>query len=343
MNQSAHKTEGVNCTNPMRFHPFTFTGNDPRKGWRIPLDEIKYNEQRDEEKEMSGGHFASERGEEPRSGMQYCSSLSFTNFGARYMDHELMTMWLSVDPLADKYPSISPYAYCAWNPVKLVDPDGREIHIVGDEQYRAQVYSLLNKLAKSGLAGKYLVYHALKDKKRTFTFIQPSEKNNHENNTLYVNGQNGEKTAVLFDANESGIFSADNGGVAKNALTTMAHELAHFVFPQDGFLLTEKGESSNIRAGEPIAVQWENRVRKDLGMDMRKKYAGRNVYNKGISESSKYRGWYNLSNVSGYLKPPTDVGSFKMKDMGDASPYFYKGGGHRIHINGNWKEARYTL
>ena len=48
-------------------------------------------------------------------------------FGARYMDHELMTMWLSVDPLADKYPSISPYAYCAWNPVKLVDPDGQEI------------------------------------------------------------------------------------------------------------------------------------------------------------------------------------------------------------------------
>ena len=47
-------------------------------------------------------------------------------FGARYMDHELMTMWLSVDPLAYKYPSISPYAYCAWNPVKLVDSDGRD-------------------------------------------------------------------------------------------------------------------------------------------------------------------------------------------------------------------------
>ena len=43
------------------------------------------------------------------------------------MDHELMTTWLSVDPLADKYPNISPYAYCAWNPVKLVDPDGREL------------------------------------------------------------------------------------------------------------------------------------------------------------------------------------------------------------------------
>ena len=47
-------------------------------------------------------------------------------FGARYMDHELTAMWLSVDPMADKYPSISPYAYCAWNPIKLIDPDGRE-------------------------------------------------------------------------------------------------------------------------------------------------------------------------------------------------------------------------
>ena len=37
-----------------------------------------------------------------------------------------MTMWLSVDPMADKYPSISPYAYCEWNPIMLVDPDGRE-------------------------------------------------------------------------------------------------------------------------------------------------------------------------------------------------------------------------
>ena len=48
-------------------------------------------------------------------------------FGARYMDHELMTMWLSVDPMSDKYPNISPYAYCAWNPIKLIDPDGKDV------------------------------------------------------------------------------------------------------------------------------------------------------------------------------------------------------------------------
>ena len=47
-------------------------------------------------------------------------------FGARYMDHELTGMWLSVDPMADEYPGISPYAYCAWNPIKMIDPDGRD-------------------------------------------------------------------------------------------------------------------------------------------------------------------------------------------------------------------------
>lgn len=32
--------------------------------------------------------------------------------------------------MADKYPNISPYAYCAWNPIKFIDPDGNKI-VVG--------------------------------------------------------------------------------------------------------------------------------------------------------------------------------------------------------------------
>ena len=44
-------------------------------------------------------------------------------FGSRYYSSDL-SIWLSVDPMAAKYASLSPYVYCADNPVKLVDPDG---------------------------------------------------------------------------------------------------------------------------------------------------------------------------------------------------------------------------
>ena len=64
------------------------------------------------------------------TGKEKDSETGFSYFGARYYDSDLMTGWLSVDPMADKYPSLSPYAYCAWNPVRLVDPDGEEIWIV---------------------------------------------------------------------------------------------------------------------------------------------------------------------------------------------------------------------
>ena len=44
-------------------------------------------------------------------------------YGARYLNPK-DTRWLSVDPMFEKYAGMSPYNYCAGNPVKLVDPTG---------------------------------------------------------------------------------------------------------------------------------------------------------------------------------------------------------------------------
>ena len=51
--------------------------------------------------------------------------------------------WLSVDPLSDKYPGISPYAYAAWNPIKYVDPDGKIVQVF-DADGVATLYNTLS-------------------------------------------------------------------------------------------------------------------------------------------------------------------------------------------------------
>ena len=56
-----------------------------------------------------------------------------TYFGSRYYSSDL-SVWLSVDPQSDKYASLSPYTYCANNPVKLVDPNGEEVWIPGVDE-----------------------------------------------------------------------------------------------------------------------------------------------------------------------------------------------------------------
>jgi RHS repeat-associated protein len=47
-------------------------------------------------------------------------------YGARYYN-PMVSVWLGVDPLAEKYPSLSSYVFTGNNPIMLVDPDGREI------------------------------------------------------------------------------------------------------------------------------------------------------------------------------------------------------------------------
>ena len=53
------------------------------------------------------------------------------DFGARWLD-PLLPRWTSTDPLAEAYYHVSPYAYCAGNPVSFVDPDGMGINDVNE-------------------------------------------------------------------------------------------------------------------------------------------------------------------------------------------------------------------
>jgi RHS repeat-associated protein len=53
--------------------------------------------------------------------------LDWYDYSARIMDPTL-GRFNSIDPLAEKYPNISPYVYCLNNPVRYIDPDGKKVY-----------------------------------------------------------------------------------------------------------------------------------------------------------------------------------------------------------------------
>ncbi len=55
---------------------------------------------------------------------QKFAGLPYLDYGARFY-HQLSSRWTTMDPLAEKYYSVSPYAFCSNNPVNFVDWDGK--------------------------------------------------------------------------------------------------------------------------------------------------------------------------------------------------------------------------
>jgi RHS repeat-associated protein len=57
------------------------------------------------------------------SGKEKDEETSYSYFGARYYLSDI-SIWASVDPMAEDAPGWTPYRYCFQNPIRLIDPDG---------------------------------------------------------------------------------------------------------------------------------------------------------------------------------------------------------------------------
>jgi RHS repeat-associated protein len=62
------------------------------------------------------------------------SGLNIYDYGARWYDPARIQFW-TMDPLAEKYPWISPYAYCGNNPMNRIDPTGMDWYQNNDTKY----------------------------------------------------------------------------------------------------------------------------------------------------------------------------------------------------------------
>ena len=222
----------------------------------------------------------------------------FSYFGSRYYSSDL-SIWLSVDPMSDKYPSLSPYVYCADNPVKLVDPNGEEIWIVGDDGVRYK-YNNGNFYTKEGNiytpeSGSFLskagnAIDKLKGTKtgnRLISFFEGSDnkdviiesgsKSTCDN--LNIDSESGEFVSQTIRWNSEGTNIETTAGEQKNGTADLGHEFSHVYDNAKNIkglmdLCPNNGSRSEWRA-----VYRENCMREEMGLPYRTGYTFRNPDN----------------------------------------------------------------
>jgi RHS repeat-associated protein len=174
--------------------------------------------------------------------------LDLYDYGARYYD-AAMARWTSMDPLCEQYYSISPYAYCADNPVSAIDKEGKKIFILNSTE------SAITNLSK--------IYATNEGRDKIDQLINSNVNYCFESvfwtsNSAYdTAGERGRSHTVYYPTTVLKFWT--EGGIM-NSLYAMGHELKH-AYDDDtyGIYRMEK------RTRESSAVFFENYLRTVYG------------------------------------------------------------------------------
>ena len=203
------------------------------------------------------------------------------DFGARLYDPRV-GRWLSLDPKAAKYPSLSPYNFVANSPIWAIDPNGEEIVIVGSDSYRRFVTQALIGLMTSK-EGKRMV-EAMSASNHKIVFADAGLTSNQ----LLGRFDNGDGTSTYeinlttlnaFNEFERPEFSKEP--LSKSPSTSAYHEMRHVEQIMVGAVAEIPVRALNDREvgmEEVDVVFGENMVRDQLGMPLRIYYGNSEVF-----------------------------------------------------------------
>jgi len=250
--------------------------------------------------------------------------LNWASYGAREYDASI-GRWMSIDPLAEKYQSYTPYAYVGNMPTKAVDPDGREIIIIlgRDENEKVsesvrysggQLYN--NDGSKYEGTNEFAL--KMKDHLSQLESLDDSYVNEVVSSLAsscyshFIEGNSfeygGATTSPLESANSAnegipqGSFMnlpeteelmkqrLGTDGVEFSSTAIIGHELQHAYELDQGL---NEGEyfikNSADDPSEQRAVNFENRIRRALGLKLDWSYGGKLIPKSAREDISKKR------------------------------------------------------
>ena len=200
-------------------------------------------------------HSSSEEMPYKFNGKEFDEETGLYYYGARYMN-PVASVWYGVDPLTEKYTNMGGYVYCAANPIKLVDPDGKKLVLAGSYKERMAILKVLQGLTNDNLlmdrktgvvtiggkrwsnrdknykVGTALVRDVINNKRTTTVKVNYSKRTTTDGENI-KNKSNGVGTNAIIDMD---LRPKDNcvdagGGYVKNEETSpeiiLGHELIH--------------------------------------------------------------------------------------------------------------------
>jgi RHS repeat-associated protein len=209
------------------------------------------------------------------------SHLGLYYFGARYYDPEV-GRFIGVDPLAEEYPGWSPYVYCLNNPLKNIDPDGREV-VLGSWLERTvnkvTGYKTDNLKRLEGVVDRLnstetgrALYNDLDSRKEIVNIdIKDNLTNKQGDNLNGLTSPKGDPKGskatgvdILIDPNSANT-DVRNAGLKNDdgAVTTLGHEMGHAKSSLDDLQKYTK-EYKDGTACKNQAEPYEKKIREEI-------------------------------------------------------------------------------
>jgi len=209
------------------------------------------------------------------TGKQEESALGINYFGARWY-HPEVGRFLSGDPAGTttgNIHSFNRYAYANNNPLSFIDPDGREVKVVGSDKFKSAVADNVAKI-QQGKGGAALI-NKLENTAHVITIQETSVGNSAQASSYdsQVVGKGSDSTVSFNPTLTKGGVDA-NGSDQRPPFVGLAHELGHARAMDLG---KQSGDDGSRQPGttppsERHSVANENMVRKEHGLPKRPSY-----------------------------------------------------------------------
>ena len=236
---------------------------------------------------------------------------SLNDYGARQYN-PATARWDRMDPLCKKYYSISPYAYCADNPINSIDPDGRDInfktatvlnndrnhYILQNNMYTRNLFKAINIVRRTKYGANFLKQFIKGGAHSTYRLVIYSQvltDKQKKDNRGYVLGNSEISHDKTNNRVQFELTIDDSKRSVGDIVQTICHEISDHLNTNtinsviDGFEKTGKGKNGFNKAKD---LFYEKSPHEEhLEQDQKKGIPGQNYYqlmNQIISKHPEY-------------------------------------------------------